>query len=288
VTVAVCWKWTARRVDVDPLTGAVVEQPRSHGPSPADEAALEVALRLAAAGEPVVVLCAGPPAAEAALRDALAAGATRAVRMDGLPADAPSDRVAATLAGALRNDHVRLVVCGDRSLDRGSGSVPGFLAAALGAAPALGLTGVEPDDDGLLVTRRLDGGRRERVRVAASEGQPAVVSVEGAAARLRRAPLPGVVAARTATIEVVEVLGGGRAPASTGTTLVRTGPHRPRARLRPGPTDDDPHARILALTGAMTDRTPPVLVHLDPAAAAARILDQLRQWGYEVPTGPGA
>jgi hypothetical protein len=36
----------------------------------------------------------------------------------------------------------------------------------------------------------------------------------------------------------------------------------------------------------MTDRTPPVLVHLDPAAAAERILDQLRHWGYDVPAAP--
>jgi electron transfer flavoprotein beta subunit len=313
--IGVCWKWTARRVDVDPLTGAVHEQPRSHGPSPADEAALETALRLAAPGEPVVVVCAGPPEAEAALRDALAAGATRAVRLDGLPADAPSDRVAAALAGVLGT--VRLVLTGDRSLDRGSGSVPAFVAAALGAQQALGAPAVEPidpaptvggddrrgvtagsanravdravdpGDGGLLVTRRLDGGRRERVRVDATEGRPAVISVEGSAARLRRAPLPGVVAARTAAIEVAATGRGGARPGPAPATLVRTGPHRPRARLRPAPADADPHARILALTGAMTDRTPPVLVHLEPAAAAQRILEQLRQWGYEVPTGPG-
>jgi electron transfer flavoprotein beta subunit len=295
--IAVCWKWTPRRVAVDPLTGAVHPQPRSDGPSPADEAALEVALRLAEpAGEPVTVVCAGPPAADAALRDAAAAGAARLVRIDGLDDDAPSDRVAAALAAALtgglaEGGAARLVVCGDRSLDRGSGAVPAYLAAELGAAQGLGATGVEVvDGDGLLVTRRLDGGRRERVRVPGD--QVAVVSVEGAAARLRRASLPGVVAARTVAIEVVTASpsapgGRGAAGGSAVPAVVRTGPYRPRARRRPSPADADPYARILALTGAMTDRTPPVLVHLEPAAAAARILDQLRQWGYAVPTdGP--
>ncbi len=190
--------------------------------------------------------------------------------------------------------------------------MPAFLAAALGAAQALGATAVEAGSPaggspvatvggdhrrqatadsanreggadlgaGLVVTRRLDGGRRERVRVEATVEQPAVVSVEGGAARLRRASFPGVVAAGT---EPIEVVAAARPTRRSDVTVVRTGPHRPRARLRPAPADDDPHARILALTGAMTDRTPPVLVHLDPTAAAQRILDQLRQWGYAVP-----
>jgi hypothetical protein len=38
--------------------------------------------------------------------------------------------------------------------------------------------------------------------------------------------------------------------------------------------------RILALTRALVDRTPPELVTLDPAAAADRVLAQLRTWGY--------
>jgi electron transfer flavoprotein beta subunit len=214
------------------------------------------------------------------LRDAVAAGAARAVRIDGLgaPGAAPSDRVAAALAAVLSD--ARVVVCGDRSLDRGSGSVPAFLAARLGAAQALGATAVDrADGDALVVTRRLDGGRRERLRVPA--GGPAVISVEGGAARLRRASLPGVVAARAVAVEVVA------AAAARGTAVpprtVRTAAHRPRPRRRPAPVGADPHARILTLTGAMVARTPPVLVHLEPMAAAARILDQLRQWGYVEP-----
>jgi electron transfer flavoprotein beta subunit len=112
-----------------------------------------------------------------------------------------------------------------------------------------------------------------------------VVSVEGATARLRRASLPGVVAARTAAVEVVAAAGP-RPPGAPAAPVVRSGPYRPRARRRPSPSAADPHARILALTGATADRTPPVLVHLDPTAAAERILDQLRQWGYDLPSAP--
>ena len=47
--------------------------------------------------------------------------------------------------------------------------------------------------------RRLDGGRREVLAVP----PPAVLSVEGAVARLRRASLPAELESRRAVIEVV-------------------------------------------------------------------------------------
>ena len=50
--------------------------------------------------------------------------------------------MAAALAAAPRPG-AGLVLCGDLSADRGSGSVPAFLAAHLGAAQALGLVAVE-------------------------------------------------------------------------------------------------------------------------------------------------
>ena len=71
------------------------------------------------------------------LREALAVGAARAVRID-----APGDvRRATPVAAALATvvAGATWVVCGDVSADRGSGSVPAFLAAELGVAQALGL-----------------------------------------------------------------------------------------------------------------------------------------------------
>jgi len=52
------------------------------------------------------------------------------------------------------------------------------------------------------------------------------------------------------------------------------------------PTGEHALDRIVALTGALVDRTPPRTVDLEPAAAADAILDQLRSWGYVEP-GPG-
>ncbi|HEX7442999.1 MAG TPA: hypothetical protein VF320_03870, partial [Acidimicrobiales bacterium] len=206
--IGVALKWVDLRPEVDPLSGAVHDDAHSFGCSPADQAALEWALRLAgswsqnAGGPPeVVVVTAGPAAAEALLRDALAAGADRAVRVE-LITDAPSDEVALALGDVLAD--AALVCCGDYSVDRGSGSVPAYLAARLGAAQALGLVHVEPGAEALRVIRRLDHGRREVLSLATGAGAPpAVLSVEGSSADLRRASLAAVLAARDELIDVV-------------------------------------------------------------------------------------
>lgn len=267
--IAVCWKWVSldREREADR---------RWSGVSAADEAALEVALRTAerAHGTPgtspseVTVICLGPTSADDVLREAIAAGATSAVRVDA-STDLDSRVIAIALAEHL--DDRDLVVCGDYSLDRGTGSVPAFLAGELSMAQALGLVEVDlaGDDTGSLrVVRRLDGGRRELLDVTT----PAVLSVEGSVATLRRASLAASLAARTAPI--VTVRGPhGRLPEA------EIHPYRPRARVLPAPTGGslDRVRQILDVGG---DDTHAELVTLDAPAAASKILDQLRSWGY--------
>jgi electron transfer flavoprotein beta subunit len=275
VTVAVCWKW------VSSGNGSDDADARWAGVSPADHAALELALELQPTHGAVTVVCAGPPGADTALREALAAGAAVAVRVEDsaghsdheLGSREVADALAAVVADA------DFVVCGDYSLDRGTGSVPAFLAHELGVAQALGLVGVDlaPDGNALKALRRLDGGRREVLEVH----PPAVLSVEGSVRRLRRATLAATVSSKSAHVEVIAFT---RAPAPThgtepGAPAIVT-PYRPRARTLPTPTgsvltrvrtilDVGGHASVSGET-----------VELSPADAAARIIDQLRRWGY--------
>ncbi len=265
VRITVCLKWVPRRIVVDPLTASFEIDPRSYGPSPADEAALELAL---AAGGAVTVVCAGPPAADAMLRDALAAGAARAVRC-AADASTGSAAVAEALAAVCRD--ADLVLCGDYSADRGSGSVPAFLAAELEAAQVLGAVSLGIDASGVTAERRLDRGRRARLRA----GFPAVVSVGGNLADLRRAPLSAVLATRDAVIEDGPVV---RAGSELPTSAAR--PHRPRTKTRPAPSDAPPHVRILDITKATEERTPPQTLHLEPAAAADATIEAMHRWGY--------
>jgi electron transfer flavoprotein beta subunit len=279
--IAACLKWVDRRPSVDPLSGVVRTDTRTSGPSDSDETALEWALRLGDAwAVDVIALSAGPEASEPMLRDAVAAGATLAVRVDSAEG-ATSEHVSAALAGALPAS-VDLVICGAWSVDRGSGSVPAYLAARLGAAQALGLVGLSiegatPEGATLAAERRLDGGRRERLRVSL----PAVLSLEGGGVRLRRASLGAVLAARTKAVEVINApAGAGGAAPGLATPPVRTTPFRPRPRVLPAPGGATARERILALTGALVDRDPPRVVRLDPAAAADELLAQLQAWGY--------
>ncbi len=197
IVAALSWSW--RETEVDPLTGAVSADRRDRGPGQSELAALEHALRLGQRLDVrVVAATVGPAEADAMLRDALAAGAADALRIEPASWTAgprPAGLVggeqesAAALAAALREHYgvPDLVLCGDRSADRATGSFPAFLAASLGAAQALGVVRMEAQDDGVLrVHRRLDGGRREVLLVR----RPAVVSVEAAGVRLRRAACP--------------------------------------------------------------------------------------------------
>ncbi|MET0325570.1 MAG: mycofactocin-associated electron transfer flavoprotein beta subunit [Ilumatobacteraceae bacterium] len=267
--IVVCWKWIA--VDGDE---------RWAGVSDADRAALETGLRLAEPDDDAVtVVTVGGPGAALGLRAALAAGARRAVRIDA-PEGLSSRAVAAAIAEVA--DGATWVLCGDVSADRGTGSVPAFLAAELGAVQALGLVGVDvgaaTDGHGersARVIRRLDGGRREVLDVVA----PAVLSVEGSVARLRRASLPAEVAARTAPVEDVV---GPRGPVDA-TDVVQ--PYRPRARAFAAPSGE-----ALDRVRLLTDPTAGAggaaaheLVTLEPGEAAARILEALAGWGYLLP-----
>jgi electron transfer flavoprotein beta subunit len=285
-TFAVCWKAVELRARVDPLTGAVSSDAASLGVSAADEAALEWALRCADRfGGAVRVVSVGSPAAEGVLRAAGAAGGAELVRVDA-PDDLPSEAVADLLAETVGD--AALVWCGDVSHDRGSGSVPAFLAHSLSAAQALGLVGVQvPEAVGdaragganevvLVATRRLDGGRRELLEVR----PPAVLSCEGGTARLRRAPLPGLLSARERHVRVVEPAAGRHAgSAGARVRVLSVAPFRPRARPVPPPPGSTARDRIRALTGIATEPRVARAVTLDPTEAAAAIVQALESWG---------
>jgi electron transfer flavoprotein beta subunit len=271
--VAVALKCVDLRPEIDPLTGTVRHDRRSSGLSLADAAALEWALRLGEAWElPVTAITAGPPEAEGVLREAAALGAARLVRVPA-EAGAPSEAVALALGPPLGGAVV--VCCGDYSADRGSGSVPAFLAGQLEAAQALGLAGLTPEGAGVLVgQRRLDGGRRERLRVSA----PAVISVEPGAARLRRAPLSGLMTAGQAAIETADA--GAVTDRHRRVHVLRTAPYRPRPRTLPPPSGGSPRDRLLELTGSETERTPPRVVRATPEEAADELIRYLKDQGY--------
>jgi electron transfer flavoprotein beta subunit len=260
--IAACVKWTAQVPDTDSA------DVRFAGVSHADQAALESALLLGdRLGATILAVAVGPPAAEHALRESIACGATSAVRVDASHELASAD-VAREIAAVVRG--ASIVVCGDYSADRGSGSVPAYLAHLLRVPQALGLVELSADGDALHAVRRLDGGRREVLLVP----RPCVVSVEGSVATLRRAALRATLASTTAQIDVRRRVTSGAAAAPTMVT-----PFRPRARVLPPPS-----GAVLARLRDLTDAGGAASAHgetvtLTPRDGAERIVAALREWG---------
>jgi len=263
-------KWSALRTEVDPLSGSATVTPGRFGPDPSSLAALAWALRLAGADTgAVTAVTIGPKAAEAGLREALALGAGKAMRIEG-PRDPEPLHVAALLA-PLASD-ADLVVLGARSIDRGSAAAAPALAVLLERPSACGLLDAEFDGDDLAVVRRLPAGRRERVRLST----PAVISVESGTITLERAALPAMLAANEATIDVIAP--DRAAAAESAATVV---PYRPRPRnAPPPPTGEQPRDRIAALSGALDAGSHAQQLELPPEEAATEIVATLRRWGY--------
>ncbi len=291
--VVACLRIGDLRPTVDPLDGTVTRDRLGVGLSPADAAALEHALRLAEAWSGrVVAVCVGPESVEPVLRDVAALGAT--VMRVPLGDEGDGHRyvgelaedehgLARTLVAALAPFGAPdVVLCGDRSVDRGTGALPAYLAHELGAAQALGLVVLGPVTDSagrqaLLAERRLDAGWRERLNVPL----PAVCSVEGAGVRLRRASLAGALAAEGEPVPVARSLAVVAAPGPGSFHAGAPQPFRPRTRVLPAPHDDDPRLRLLTLTGALVAHEPPTVVEpADAAEAADVLLAFLARHGY--------
>jgi electron transfer flavoprotein beta subunit len=169
--------------------------------NPYDEFALEEGLRLKQAGKgtEVVVLTIGGADAEPRVRDALARGADRAVRMDDA-AFSGSDALgkARILAAAVQAEGIGLVLCGRQAIDGDQSAVPAMIAELLGWHAALHVDKLVIEGETFTANRPAGGGAREVVKGRI----PAVVSCDKGLNEPRYATLPGIMAAKRKPIAV--------------------------------------------------------------------------------------
>ncbi len=133
--------------------------------NPFDEYALEAALRLTEDGKSpkqrlgeVIVVTLGPKEVETNLRSALATGADRAIRVEALD-DALDGRVVAGALNALvAQEKPDLIVMGKQAVDGDSNQVGQLLAEALDWPMATFAATIQQEENGLLVSREVDGG----------------------------------------------------------------------------------------------------------------------------------
>lgn len=281
--IAVCLKQVPdpQTVEVDPLTGTIDPRRLLYITNPADAAALELALQLRGDAGHVLACTVGPARAEAVLREALAAGADQVLHLwsAGWTETNPA-LTAKLLAAALQGGNLPdLLLCGTRSSDRGSGQVPALLGAHLGWPVVVDVTRCEVRGQVVQVQQRADRG----ARAAGEVRLPAILAVEAGVARLRHASLPGIMAAKRATIPMSE-------PADLQLTasdlhfpapVVRAvTPPRPRPRTIFTPdTSSSPHERISQILSAGVTRKTGQILEGPPEQMAAAIITFLRERG---------
>lgn len=203
--IAVCVKQVVTRewpLRVDEARTWVQDRDASFEMNEPDAYALEEALRLKERhGGEVVVCSAGPARAAQVVREALARGADRAIRVegDGLAA-ADAAMVAGALAAAIRDEGFDVVLTGLQSDDQGFAQTGVVLAELLGIPHATIIMEVQAADGRLRVKRELEGGWFQWV----SMPTPALLTIQSGINQLRYATLKGIMAAKRKEVRVVE------------------------------------------------------------------------------------
>ncbi len=216
--VGVCLKQvpaTDTRIQVNSQATGILTDDVKWELNPYDEYALEEGIRLKQAGKAteVVILTIGEAASEARVRDGLARGADRAVRMDD-PAFAGSDALgkARILAAAVKSEGLGLVLCGRQAIDGDQGTVPAMMAELLGWHQASCVDKLAVDGEAFTANRAAGGGAREVV----AGRLPAVVTCDKGLNEPRYATLPGIMAAKKKPIVVKDAAALGIDAGSVG------------------------------------------------------------------------
>lgn len=208
--------------------------------NPYDEFALEEGLRLKDAGKAseVIVFTLGDSSSDQRIRDALARGADRAVRLDD-PALVGSDSlgVARALAAALKAEEVSIVLAGKQAADGDNAQVPGMIAELLDCGLVAVIDQLEVEGEQIKAWRRASGGVREVVETKV----PVVLTADKGLNEPRYSNLKGIMMAKKKKIDVRDVAALGLDPSTVGTagSTVAYGnwglpPARPSGRIIEG------------------------------------------------------
>jgi len=258
-----------------------------HVLNPADANALEAALALrdSRAGSRVIATSVGPSFQEDALREAIAQGVDDVVRLwDDAFVGSDCLGTARVLAAAAAKMETNVVVCGELSLDGGSGLVGVQLAELLGLpmVDRVATAAIVNDGDCLLTERRTGGGYRRVERTSL----PALITV-GTGTNIPRYPtLRARLQSQSAPIPCWGIAQLGLDPGDVGEavsalrmTALRRPPPDPRGLVDPG-SDLPPEERwMMAISGGVRERES-ALIEGSPDNLAERLRRYLEQGLY--------
>ncbi|EMD84016.1 electron transfer flavoprotein subunit beta/FixA family protein [Pacificimonas flava] len=165
--------------------------------NPFDEIAVEEAARLKEAGkaDEVVVVSIGEQKAQETLRTGLAMGADRGILIVTEQMPEPL-AVAKILAKVTEEESPDLVILGKQAIDDDSNQTGQMLAALLGWSQGTFASKVEPGEEGVNVTREIDGGL-ETLKLTT----PAIITTDLRLNEPRYASLPNIMKAKKKPID---------------------------------------------------------------------------------------
>jgi electron transfer flavoprotein beta subunit len=251
---------------------------------PASAAALAAALDLKAGhGAEITVISIGPERVESYLRDALALGADKSVRI--CDEDATPHRKAILLAGAVGLDRADMIFLGARSLDTANGQVAALVSARLGLPCVTDVVSLELEGDrSAVLVRDIGRGERENVRCPL----PAVVGFKGEG-KLPYAPLEKLIESRYAVVDRLMPNDLGISPAelkSEPTHIVGlVFPHPPMRKAPPLDSSLPAFERILQLLAGGISRRRGLVLTGDSDEIVERLFELLQKAGAIKPAG---
>jgi len=189
-------------IAIDSPGGAIDPEKIVYMLNPYDEVAIEEALRIKENfGFEVIVITAGPPKAEAALRYAFSFGADRMIRIHCQSLDAWS--ISLALTAVIRNLTYDVILCGRKAMDTNEGMVGSFVAELLNISQVSGIVGLEivSQKKKVVVEKYLGRGDREVIEC----NLPALFTVERSVNEPRYPTVPSRLKAEKKGIEVIEL-----------------------------------------------------------------------------------
>lgn len=158
--IVVCIKQVpdTNEVRLDPKTGTLIREGIPSIINPDDKAGLEAALRLKdTVGAEVTVLSMGPAQADAALREALAMGADKAILLtDRAFGGADTWATSTTIAAAIKNLEYDLIITGRQAIDGDTAQVGPQISEHLGLPNISYAEEVQVEGDSIVVKRQYD------------------------------------------------------------------------------------------------------------------------------------
>ena len=167
--------------------------------NPFDEIAVEEAIRLQEAGtaSEIIAVSLGVKACQDTLRTALAMGADRAVLVE-TDTELQPLAVAKLLHAVVEKEQPELVIVGKQAIDDDASQTGQMLAALLGWSQGTFASELKFNDDGLHVTREVDGGL-ETLQLK----MPAVITTDLRLNEPRYVKLPNIMKAKKKPLDVL-------------------------------------------------------------------------------------